>query len=245
MEDSFRHRIDSPVRLLVIVTTICCLPALSLGSDYDDFFSFNGSFEEGPASTGVGLYSYPIGVSPTNYYTTKVTGWRLYGSAPPKLFEGPEAQDGDRYIGLTTRWNAGGKSMGASIDGSAINHTPFEIGESYELIFWAAGGAGTSNAVSMGINGMIGQVFDLPESTLGNTTLYGPQWERYVLPFVATNTTLYLSLAPVNDHLHPGYSSSVYLDNFSIVHVPEPASLILFMTGGLLFSVQRRREKRH
>ena len=232
-------------RYCVVVASLLIAPVVSHGGEFDDFFSFNGSFEFGPATTNLGFYSGPTASNLRSYSTGIVTGWRLGGSAPPTLYEGPEAQDGDRYIGLTRTWNSGGKYMSAAIDGSTISHTPFTVGESYELTFWAAGGGGSSNAVSVSIGGTAAATFDLPEYSLTDLKLSGPQWQQYVLPFVATSSTLYLGVGPTNDHINPGYSSSIYLDNFSIAQAPEPGRVVLIMTGGVLLLGGRRRHHKN
>ena len=128
------------------------------------------------------------------------------------------------------------------MDGSLISHTPFTVGEMYELSFWAAGGANPDNFIRVSLSGGLLFEFDMPTYTQAEfNALPGLEWSRYVVPFVATDTTMTLGMF-ATDSAKDGFAGTVYLDNFSITQVPEPGSaLLVVMGGGLIFGVRRKR----
>lgn len=213
--------------------------------DYSDFFSYNGSFEfssaDPPITFTVNTYHPEVDPSPD-----LITGWWMknFGS-PPAWLEGASAQDGNRYIKIGSQGGSRTTFGGVEIDGATINHTPFTVGEIYELSFWAAGGAASNNMVAVSLS-MPGQnegwSFPLPTySQSESDALPGLAWQQFTLSFVATGSTLKLSvISPVPTSL--GYQSIVYLDNFTLTQVPEPGSAVLACAGGVVMLVTRRRK---
>ena len=235
------HRHHLHLLLCLVVISLTSNPTISQGQDYSDFFSHNGSFETSesdPLHYDVNYWSSPGRVQ---YRSNDLTGWSLFGeNGAPRWVTG-SAQDGSHYLELRTTYISGGTHNFASIDGSSLLSTPFVAGEQYELSFWAAGAGGAANALSVSV-GSGGSMIDLPETD--DLSIPGPDWSQFVIPFVPTSSTISLTLSAVRDGNYIGYSSSVYVDNFSIAHVPEPGSVVLVMAGGVLFFTGRRRQPR-
>jgi hypothetical protein len=210
--------------------------------DFSSFFSGNGSFEFGEYAPPL-IFPNVQTLGPNRSYSTKVvTGWSLFGyNTRPRWLEGPDAQDGTRYIGLSASFNSGGTDSGLAIDGHSISHTPFTPGEIYELSFWAAGGAGSNNYFSVSLSSSIQTSFDLPDYTTEQwNKLSGLEWKQFVIPFTADNPSFYFSISP-NKGPSRGLTSSIYLDNFSIVPIPEPGSALLTIFAGTVLMMTRHR----
>jgi hypothetical protein len=206
--------------------------------DYSDYFSNNGSFEFGSNSP-------PLLFSGSNT-SSVVTGWLLFGSngQNPQWYDDANAQEGNRYISLRSNGGAGAGSSSATIDGYQISHTPFDIGQLYELSFWAAGGPAQNNFIRAAIGtgtSLLQTDIDVTDYTSAEFgALNGLEWNRYTIPFTATDSTIYMSVASPQSTAG-GYQSVVYLDNFSIVAVPEPSGVLLVLTAGFVLGTRRRR----
>ena len=209
--------------------------------DVNDFFSGNGSFELGPfinplTFTGAGV-------------SFDVPGWLLYDAGrKPQWFEGPQAQDGNRYIELTGRGGSDPVDALMEVQGLSISHTPFTLGQAYELVFWAAGGVASApvNRLQVSLSGTLlgGGInnfkIDLPSYTEAEfAALSDLEWGEYTIPFIATVTSPTLSLIPRANET--GGTSTIYLDNFSFRVVPEPGSALLLLAGGGWLVMGRRR----
>jgi hypothetical protein len=214
------------------------LPDLAHSQDFSDFFSNNGSFEFGSSPP-------PLLFSGSNT-SSVVTGWLLFGSNGqyPRWNDDEDAQNGNRYISLRSNGGAGAGSSSATIDGYQISHTPFDIGQLYELSFWAAGGPAQNNFIRAAIGtgtSLLQTDIDVTDYTSAEFgALNGLEWNRYTIPFTATDSTIYMSVASPQSTAG-GYQSVVYLDNFSIVAVPEPSGVLLVLTAGLVLGTRRRR----
>lgn len=128
-----------------------------------------------------------------------------------------------------------------------ISPTPFTVGEVYELTFWAAGGVGTSNQYLVGFGSPVGEVSSaytvLSYTQAEFDALPGLQWDQYSFMFTAIDSTMNLNVSTPLSNVG-GFSSSVYLDNFTLTQVPEPGSAVLVAAGGLVLLAGRRRRRR-
>jgi hypothetical protein len=214
--------------------------------DFSSFFSGNGSFELGEYAAPLIFPRSSNGDPITRTFTSNaVIGWRLFGgNTSPRWLEGPDAQDGNRYIGLSAWFGSGRSSTSALIDGWSISHTPFTPGEIYELSFWAAGGVGSNNRVSVQLNGHERYDFDLRDYTASEREqMQGLEWQQFTIPFVAKYSSMSLSIAPTYKP-GPTLRSTVFLDNFSITPIPEPGSALLtIFAGAVLMMTRQRRNK--
>jgi hypothetical protein len=211
------------------------LPDLAHSQDFSDFFSNNGSFEFGSSPP-------PLSFPSSNSSVNTITGWTVYaGGITPRWLENSAAQDGNRYIELRSNGGSSSGDSGVSIEGGMISHTPFNIGDLYELSFWAAGGASPNNLLQLDLSGGVREYFDIPDYTSAEfAALPGLEWNRYAYTFRAPFNSISLIVSSP-DSTNPAYRSTVYLDNFSIVAVPEPSGVLLVLTAGLVLGTRRRR----
>jgi hypothetical protein len=110
----------------------------------------------------------------------------------------------------------------------------------YELSFWAAGGAAPDNSLRITLATQQTEI-QIPAYTQSEfDALGGLEWNKYIVPFTAVDTTMYLSVLSPNS-TNPAFNSIVYLDNFFIVAVPEPSGVMLVLAAGLTLGIRRRR----
>ncbi len=225
------------IQFAILLLSTC---GLGQAQDVNDFFSGNGSFELGPH---VSPLTFSRGGQQGSSY--QVPGWRMVAwGTSPRWIEGSGAQDGQRYLRLGSRGGSGSAYTVASITGSEISHTPFTIGEVYELVFWASGGVGSAQASFLQVimQGLAKQSIELPVYTEAEfESLGGPVWNEYVIPFTAQveSPELRFGSTPVS----PG-TATLYLDNISFRAVPEPGSALLVLGAGLGWLVAGRTRKR-
>ncbi len=228
------------IQFAILLLSTC---GLGQAQDVNDFFSGNGSFELGPH---VNPLTFDEGIN--RGWSYQVPGWSmLAGGRSPQWLEGPEAQDGNRYLRLSSQ---GGTTTNlfssARIFGDDISHTPFTIGDTYELVFWAAGGVGNAVVNKLLVNivrNYVSETVVLPLYTQEEfDALGGPLWTEYVIPFtaVAESPNLYLTALSSNS----GGSTSLYLDNISFRAVPEPGGALLVLGAGLGWLLAGRTRKR-
>jgi hypothetical protein len=202
--------------------------------DYSNFFSNNGSFEFGTSSP-------PLLFPDENSSLSTITGWRVSALGEfPMWLEDLNAQNGSRYLRLNASGGSTAGSSRASIRGYDFSHTPFTIGDMYELSFWAAGSANGDNNLRVTLTTtslQIQEEFNVHTFTDINT---GLNWNRYTVPFTATDYTMILGFL-ATDSSHPEQNGSVYLDNVSIIAVPEPTGAVLMLAAGLTLGIRRRR----
>lgn len=117
------------------------------------------------------------------------------------------------------------------------------IGGSYELRFWGSTSQFDSalyGAVSIG-TGSSATVVALENFFVPSSSGFADfsQWHEFVLPFTATATELTISASLVGVGQGPVQYGEGAVDNFSIIQVPEPASLPLL--GLAILFLRRRR----
>jgi hypothetical protein len=200
---------------------------------FDSFFSNNGSFEFGSSSP-------PLTFSSSFETNTTVTGWNVVAQGSiPEWLEGPEAEQGLRYLHLTSQGGLAGWKSGAFLTGTA----PFVIGDQYSLTFWAAGGVAAQNALNLGFTtSSSAEAFNISIPAYSQSAfdaLGGLDWRQYSVQFTAADATLQFSVA-ANAFPTVGQNSSIYLDNFSIAAIPEPGSVMLVVLAGVLAGARRR-----
>lgn len=244
---------------LVIFSSIPgAFPSFITAQEPTDFFSGNGSFEYGEMHGGVinlfGCNPYSDDDCPYNgrrSFSQRVDGWFITGSA---AWNNHSPQDGNGYLGLQASGGRSHLNSSATFHGydltdpSLIKHTPFTIGDLYELSFWAAGGTGTVNRLRVSINmeggGATEESFLFPGGYTPEEVRTDIDWQRYAIQFVATGETLSVSFSPGSAALWYEARSSVYLDNVSLTRVPEPSGAVLVLLGSALFTLRRSRSTR-
>jgi hypothetical protein len=231
----------SLIHFLATLALLALHSPASAATPYSSFFSDNGSFELGTGSP-------PLEFASNFSSTAEITGWSLYASgAVPMWLEDGNAQDGNRYIELSSVGGLASWTSSARIDSGFQNPGVFVAGESYELSFWGAGGIGSNNSVSLiwyNSLGFNGQTVDIPDYTQTEfDALGGLEWVQYRVPFTATDSVMNLAVNMPTARTF-GVNNTVYLDNFSIVAVPEPGGLMLALLGLSACLVRRRPVKR-
>jgi len=226
------------IQLLLLLNTW----GLSHSQDVNDFFSGNGSFELGPY---VSPLTFSGGVN--QGWSYEVPGWVMQAAGrSPEWIEGPGAQDGDRYIRLSSLGGSSNLFSSARIFGGEISHTPFTVGDLYELVFWAAGGVGNASVNMLTIN-LVGNLpqtqIELPIYTQEEfDALGGPLWVEYVIPFTSQVESPNLILGATS--INSGGTTSLYIDNVSFRAVPEPGGALLVVGAGLVWLVGGRSRRR-
>ena len=197
-----------------------------------DYFGGFGSFESDSDSTALIF----------NGGTTAhdIPGWTMISTgALPAWLENGQAQEQDRHILLRARGGADAGDSGARFN-FAISPVAFTVGELYELSFWAAGGLAASgnNRLGVFLNGGSFTDFTAPLNLPVATQIDVLDWQPYTLTFTATDPTPQLRLRA--EYIAAGGNSSMYLDNFSVRHIPEPGSLLLLGVASTWLLRRRR-----
>lgn len=236
MNSAFNHHLGRP---LVLALSLLSLSRVASGDPaFDSFFSNNGSFEFGSSGP-------PFVLSGSPPSSAQITGWTFQASDSSltlEWLENADAQNGNRYIHLTSPGGLGGWYSGGAISGTA----PFVVGDQYLLSFWAAGGVAAQNQLDLAFNSAFGaEGFNIALPTYTQTqfdALGSLAWQQYFVPFTASDTAMQLSLSA-----HPfsgaGHNNSIYLDNFSIAAIPEPGSVMLVGLAGVLAVAGARRRR--
>jgi hypothetical protein len=235
---SFGHRLKLPRKVVCCIGA--CVIALCSGnaSAATVVYDQNGSFE-------LGTMDAPVTFEQGSYPNV-LTGWGVSSSwtqyndalSPAWLADG-EAQDGSHYLRLASR---GGSRPTVSGVTWGLPEGTLSIGQDYLLRLWAAGGIGTLNTLDVWVSGEITRI-DLPDYTVAEyNALGGIQWQQYEIPFTFTGLDPFNLISPVLASGNELNRSTIYLDNVSIVAVPEPGSaLLLLSAAGMVVSFQRRR----
>lgn len=235
-------------------SVLCLLIASVTAQEPTDYFRGNGSFEYGEMRNGrINLFSCNPHRDPNcpengrRSSSNRLNGWQIFGSAH---WADQSPQDGNGYLVLNA---AGQKDTRRSVatyyghdtsDRTLIHHTPFTIGDLYELSFWASGSTRPLNVLNVSL-GMMGggsksMSFSLPE-VFTPMDAFVPEWQRFSINFVATDETFNLRFAVTEQNLRPGERAAVLLDNVAITAVPEPSGAMLVCLGVAAHLAQRRR----
>jgi hypothetical protein len=158
----------------------------------------------------------------------------------PEWQNNGQAQDGSRHLFLSARGGSDPGPTGAFFDFS-ISPVALTPGELYELTFWAAGGLATSglNRLQVDASNATFSSFQDPYVLPVATQIDSLQWQEYSLTFTPNfpEVQLFFTALEVN----AGGSSSLYLDNFSLRHIPEPGSVVLLGAAAGFLGLRRRR----
>ncbi|UTW55965.1 PEPxxWA-CTERM sorting domain-containing protein [Kordiimonas sp. SCSIO 12610] len=213
---------------VVIGGLMAAIPAISSTATAATNFVVNGSFEQNQLAPGQrwGVFQ---NVSP-GWYTIDGAGIEIQRSGTVV-----DAQDGTFYVELDSH-----NFDGASNDGSntLMGQTLFGLGAgSYELSFYYQ--ARTNNPDSdNGIRAAIGGqelLIDTIRSAPG-----GNSWQRYTLDFVLqTAGDVELTFGAFGRENTLGG----FIDNVSVVAVPEPATWLMMILGFGMVGLQIRRRK--
>ena len=227
----------------LLATALCAYSFLKLTDTVHantvDYFAGFGSFETSNPDD-------VLNFGGTNL-SNSIPGWVVYRSGSsftpfPQWQRNGQSQDGDRHLLLRSRGGSDPGSNTALFD-FAISPAALTPGELYELTFWAAGGV---NSSSLGFNQLrvlvsqatrtdISDPFDpfiIPEAAQEEVL----EWQQYSLIFMPVSQEVSFSAsAPL------GSSSSVFLDNFSLRHIPEPGSAVLVGAAVAFLGLRRRR----
>ena len=246
--------VESMKAHFIILAGLFATTQTQADTDYSSFFSDNGSFELNQETAIVFGYPAPHLGNPT-FTDRSVLGWSLHRETPSGglLSSRHAAADGERYLRLQT-WSGSGRNRtyaetfapDATPPGE-LHHTPFTVGDLYEMSFWAAGDSNGSNGLDVHITFPQQQGtsfhFDLPNSPAPeNGIVPSLEWLEYSFQFVAEAETMRLSMVASFNTQNPGLLNIAYVDNFQLRQVPEPGSALLVAASGvLLFCIRRRR----
>jgi hypothetical protein len=227
----------SLIHFLATLALLALHSPASAATPYSSFFSDNGSFEFGTGSP-------PLEFAQGQFLSSEITGWTMgFAGTYPQWFEDGNAQDGNRYLQLSSLGGLSSWNSFARVDAGTPNQNVFTTDGLYELVFWGAGGVGSNNSVSVtwyNSLGFNGQVVNIPDYTQTEfDALGGLEWVQYRVPFTATDSLMNLAVNMPTARTF-GVNNTVYLDNFSIVAVPEPGGLVLALLGLSACLVRRR-----
>lgn len=244
---------------LSLITFSALLGALSspiIAQEPTDFFANNGSFEHGDLHGGIinlfGCNPHRDSNCSSNgrllFSSTRLDGWLMSGRAN---WHNNAPQDGHGYISLTATGGREHYSSSASFygydlaDKSLISHTPFTIGDLYELSFWAAGGGGTVNRLKISVNmrdtGGVSETFLFPGGYTTEEMQTSLDWQHFTIPLTATNETMSLQFTSGGSNLFYEARSTVFVDNVTLTRVPEPSGAIFVLLGSAVFNFCRNR----
>lgn len=179
--------------------------------------------------------------------TWQTSGWlqtvEYYPGAPwtPQIIDDSHSFFGDTPFGQRYAL------MEAPDIGNAVLQyvTGFELGQNYELRFWAAAGFSDS---FVQIGGLIGVQDDsMPHYFLYElpvTSSFGSEfsnWYEFSIRFTAPSETMTLYIGQSGQGFGPVYFPPIAVDQISITAVPEPRAAGTAAVV-LLFAVRRRRE---
>ena len=224
--------------LLATATYACVflITPAKVHADPVDYFAGFGSFETSNPDAFLNFNGTNI--------STSIPGWVVFKSGPPAPFpqwqNNGQAQDGDRHLLLRSVGGSDPRWTLARFDFS-ISPVALTPGELYELTFWAAGGVATSGKNHLGVQVSNSTRIDfedpfvLPVATQVDTL----DWRQYSMTFIPEGQDVLLTIRA--REINAGGTSSMYLDNFDLRHIPEPGSMVLLGVAAGVLGLRRRR----
>ena len=222
--------------IIAVGNALCAWALLALASTSQaepaDFFAGFGSFETSNPDAFL-----DFGGRGTS---NSIPGWRVFksGALFPGWSNSGRAQDGDRHLVLRSEGGSSPEWTGATFDFS-ISPVAFTPGELYELTFWAAGGLNTFipvNFLGVDVSNSTRIEFDDPIEIPVANQIDTLDWQRYSMTFAPKGSEVRLTLGSPTDSW-----STVFIDNFSIRHIPEPGSMVLMGVAVAFLGLRRRR----
>lgn len=199
-----------------------------------DYFAGFGSFETSNPDAVLDFNGTNI--------SNSIPGWLVFksGSLFPSWPNSDKAQDGNRFLVLRSEGGSSPRWTNATFDFS-LSPVALTPGELYELTFWAAGGLATSgrNHLGVGVSNSTRIDFEDPFVLPVATQVDTLDWRQYSMTFIPEGTDVILTLGA--REINAGGSSSMFVDNFSLRHIPEPGSVVLIGAAAGFLGLRRRR----
>ncbi len=221
---------------LPVALGVCAVFASTQTAHADpvDYFAGFGSFETSNPDDVLDFNGTNI--------SNSIPGWRIFksGSLFPSWPNNDKAQDGNRFLGLRSEGGSSPRWTNATFDFS-LSPVALTPGELYELTFWAAGGLATSgrNHLGVGVSNSTRIDFEDPFVLPVATQVDTLDWRQYSMTFIPEGTDVILTLGA--REINAGGSSSMFVDNFSLRHIPEPGSVVLIGAAAGFLGLRRRR----
>lgn len=238
-----RHRRILRLAGQALACFLVIIPCQLTAQVHADFFLNNGSFEQGDFTPNL----FQSAEGGEAYRSTAIPGWvALRAPMAPVWHENEHAQDGSRYVSLSSAETRTGSILHISANDLnnplSLTRQEWDLGEWYELSFWAAGGEGERHVLWVEMpNTNLRTAISIPGTeTLPELSPAGLNWERQSFLFRPHRQEVSLILSTHSTAFTPN-NMEVYLDNFAITKVPEPGSAVLLLLGLSILS----RRKRH
>ncbi len=214
--------------------------ALGLAADVSANLVSNGSFE-----TFTGVFGGDGGAQLVPVSTT-LTGWTIVGGEVAVL-KTPNsysltASDGNNFMDLAGYTNTGfPKGLSQTLTGLSAGQT-YTFSMALGIL---NGNCGSVGPICHGPIEVSGSVGSTSQTFTHNSALPGNIWGSYGFDFVATDSTMTLTILGVSLPLRNAY---IGLDDVSVVAanapVPEPETYALMLVGLALLGAATRRSRR-
>lgn len=179
--------------------------------------------------------------------TWQTSGWLQYYNQAGGGYDVKIINNSHPFFGNTPFGQQYALMEHPDIGNAVLSHvTGFEVGQTYELSFWAA--ASTSEGF-VGISGLLGvqdPLLNLGRSFSYNLPVTASQghefadWYRIAITFTAEADTMTVWIGQAGQGFGPVYFPPIAVDQISIQQVPEPEAISLVVCGLFLTSRRRR-----